>query len=50
MKAQKLAQKYSRKYYKSYPLARRLHYTLKENKLIEYGGEDEIFVVKIIIL
>ncbi len=47
-RAHRIARKYIRKYYKSYPLARRLHYILKKNKLVEYGSKDEIYVVEVL--
>jgi len=42
MKAQRLAHKYIRNYYKSYPLARRLHNMLKQYKLIKKSRELNI--------
>jgi len=45
-KARRIAYKYIHKYYKSFANARRVHYKVKQYKLIEYDGE--IYVIEII--
>ena len=47
MRAQRIASKYIRKYYKTHSLARRLHYMLKQYKLIK-NEKNEIFVIEIL--
>ena len=44
--ARKIAEKYIKKYYKGFRMARRLHYTLKQHNLIHYN--NEIYMIDIL--